>query len=66
MLDLKQLRDEIDVIDDEIVRLFEKRMAICSQVADYKIRTGKQVFDKEREVQKIKTLKAACVTSPSA
>ena len=40
MLDLKQLRDEIDVIDDEIVRLFEKRMAICSQVADYKIRTG--------------------------
>lgn len=58
MLDLKQLRDEIDVIDNEIVRLFEKRMEICSQVADYKICTGKQVFDKEREVQKIKTLKA--------
>ena len=26
MLDLGKMRDEIDVIDSEIVRLFEKRM----------------------------------------
>lgn len=57
MLDLKELRDEIDVIDNEIVRLFEKRMEICAKVAEYKIETGKQVFDREREVSKIKTLK---------
>ena len=29
MLDLGKMRDEIDVIDSEIVRLFEKRMKIC-------------------------------------
>ncbi len=66
MLDLQKLRDEIDVIDDEMVKLFEKRMGICAQVADYKIRTGKQVFDKEREVAKIKTLKSKAHSSFNA
>lgn len=66
MLDLMKLRDEIDEIDDQMVRLFEKRMDICSSVAEYKISTGKQVFDKEREVSKIKTLKAKAQSSFNA
>ena len=28
-LDLGQLRDKIDTVDAEIVRLFEARMAVC-------------------------------------
>ena len=36
MLDLGKMRDEIDVIDSEIVRLFEKRMKICENVAQFK------------------------------
>ena len=35
MVDLKELRDEIDSIDRQIVELFEKRMDICQKVAEY-------------------------------
>lgn len=56
MTDLLKLRDQIDVIDREIVRLFEERMDICSQVARYKIANGKKVLDRNREIQKLETL----------
>lgn len=56
-MDLQELRLEIDKVDREIVELYEKRMDIASQVADYKISTGKKVFDKEREDQKIRSVK---------
>ncbi len=51
--DLKECREKLDGIDWEIVRLFEERMAVCGQVAEYKIETGKAVYDGEREKQKI-------------
>ena len=53
MTDLERYRDEIDEIDSEIVRLFEKRMKVSEEVAEYKIKTGKQVLDPARESQKI-------------
>lgn len=56
MLDLGKIRDEIDVTDDEIVRLFQHRMALTAEVAQYKIETGKAVFDAERERQKLEKL----------
>lgn len=56
MTDLLVLRDEIDKIDRQMVELFEKRMEICGQVAEYKINTGKKVLDRERELQKLNTL----------
>lgn len=52
-MDLLEIRDNIDEIDSKIVELYETRMELCKQVAEYKIETGKQVFDKEREKQKI-------------
>ena len=57
MVDLQECRREIDEIDDKILRLFEKRMQVCEDVAAYKIKTGKKVLDPERERAKIKTLK---------
>lgn len=36
MLDLQEMRKEIDVIDDQIVKLFEKRMSIAEDVANLK------------------------------
>lgn len=57
MIDLQKIRDQIDEIDDSILRLFEQRMHLTGEVAEYKIKTGKQVFDKEREIQKLKVLK---------
>lgn len=52
-MDLSELRLELDRIDRQIVELYEKRMDVCGQVAAYKIETGKRVFDKEREQQKL-------------
>ena len=37
MIDLSELRNQIDDIDRQIVDLYEKRMAVSSQVAEYKI-----------------------------
>ena len=48
-MDLTELRSQIDEIDSSIVDLYEKRMDISRQVAEYKIENGKQVFDKARE-----------------
>ena len=47
-MDLSELREQIDAIDRQIVSLYEQRMEICGQVAEYKIETGKKVFDRQR------------------
>lgn len=56
MVDLSISRQQIDEIDSEIVELFEKRMEVANEVAKYKMETGKPVFDKEREDQKLEKL----------
>lgn len=53
MRDLTEIRAEIDSVDTALVELYEKRMRLAEQVAEYKIGTGKQVFDKNREIEKI-------------
>ena len=45
-MDLLEIREQIDEVDSKIVELYEKRMDLSSQVAEYKISTGKKVFDK--------------------
>lgn len=57
-MDLMDLRRQIDEIDAGIVELYEKRMDISRQVAEYKIETGKKVFDKVREEEKLRSVKA--------
>lgn len=52
-MELSELRKELDAIDGKIADLYEKRMDICGEVADYKIKTGKKVYDPQREAQKI-------------
>ena len=56
MIDLSISRQQIDEIDSQIVELFERRMEVANEVAKYKIETGKAVFDKEREEQKLQKL----------
>lgn len=41
-MDLSQLRQQIDTIDRQIVDLYEERMDVSRQVAEYKIETGKR------------------------
>ena len=57
-MDLLELRDQIDEIDSRIVELYEKRMDVCKQVAEYKISTGKRVFDRQREMEKLARVKS--------
>ena len=55
-MDLTELRDKIDAIDEEIVKLYEERMEISGSVAEYKIEHGKNVLDAEREKSKLSKL----------
>jgi len=48
-MDLNELRQEIDKIDQELVRLFTERMAISAQVADYKRENNLPIFHPGRE-----------------
>lgn len=57
-MDLLALRNQLDHIDAQIVELYEKRMEICGQVAEYKIETGKRVLDRQREQEKLAKVKA--------
>lgn len=49
MKDIKDLRKEIDVIDDEMIPLFERRMNVAKQVAEYKRANGETVLQTGRE-----------------
>ncbi|MDE6016449.1 MAG: prephenate dehydratase [Acetatifactor sp.] len=57
-MDLGELRAGLDEIDAQIVELYERRMDICAQVAEYKIGAGKKVFDRVREQEKLGRVKA--------
>ena len=53
MQSLEEMRKELDVIDDQITTLYERRMKVCEGVAEYKIKNGRKVFDKTRENEKL-------------
>ena len=48
-MELRDMRNQIDAIDDELVRLFAKRMAISAQVADYKKEHDMPIYIPARE-----------------
>lgn len=53
MRSLEELRTELDGIDDQMTALFEARMKVCQEVAEYKIKNGRKVLDKTRENAKL-------------
>ena len=55
-LDLQEIRGQLDGIDSQLVELFERRMKLCGDVAEYKIGTGKAVYDAAREKEKLGTV----------
>ena len=52
-MDLKDLRVEIDKIDDELVRLFCQRMDVAAQIADYKKANDLPIYVPSREREKL-------------
>ena len=54
MKDLKQCREQLDIIDEKIIELFEKRMLAVKDVALYKKQNNLPIVDEEREKVMIK------------
>lgn len=52
-MDLKELRGQIDEIDDEIVNLFCRRMHVAARIADYKKANGLPILMPGREREKL-------------
>lgn len=52
-MELKELRTQIDSIDDELVRLFGARMEIAAQIADYKKANNLPILMPTRERVKL-------------
>ena len=48
-MDLQDYRDRIDAVDDEIVRLFRRRMEIVEELGRYKLEQGLPIEDVRRE-----------------
>ena len=57
IMDLTDLRNEIDSIDEDILKLFLKRMDVCRQVADYKREHSLPVMQGGREAQVIERIR---------
>ena len=56
MKDLSEIRENIDEVDKKIIDLFEERMQLANEVAEYKMSVGKPIYDKERENDKLEKL----------
>lgn len=61
MKELSLIREELDQIDQKIVELYQQRMELAKDVAEYKIANCKMILDKEREQQKLNSLKKLAV-----
>ncbi len=57
-MEIKELRAEIDEIDNQIVALFEKRMALSVQIAQYKRERQLPIYVPEREAEKLEMVAA--------
>ena len=60
-MDLKEIREKIDIIDEEIVKLFIKRMELSKEVAEYKAEHKLPITNKARERE---IISRACEASP--
>ncbi len=55
---LKQLRQQIDAIDDEILELLNKRMEVVKAVGELKNSSNAPIYRPEREIEILRRLKA--------
>jgi len=58
MIDILETRNKIDDVDCKIVELFEQRMKLAMDIADYKRGVGKPIYDAAREEEKLTALTA--------
>jgi chorismate mutase len=56
MTDINDLRNAIDVIDNNILGLIHERMTLVDKIGDFKVKNNIVITDKSRENQLIETL----------
>lgn len=57
MEDLKEIRNQINKIDEEIINLLKKRFDLSKKVRAYKISHNKKIYDPKREREILKKIK---------
>lgn len=57
-MELTDYRAKIDAIDNDIVRLFQERMAVAAEIAQYKEANGLPIFQPAREREKLAQVSA--------
>jgi len=58
MNELENLREKIDSIDKEMIALFEERMNVVNDIAEYKIKNNLPILNQNREDIVISKVKA--------
>ncbi|MDY3006386.1 shikimate kinase [Anaerococcus porci] len=56
MRNIKDIRFDIDKVDEKLIKLLEKRFDLSKEVSLYKKENNKPIFDKERENEILKNL----------
>ena len=59
-MNIIDLRREINIIDENIVKLFNKRMELAAEIAEFKIRNDLAVYVPAREQEILKRLSEQC------
>ena len=57
-MELNELRGEIDEVDEELARLFTRRMKLSERIAGLKKSAGLPVRDEAREKEKLRAVEA--------
>ena len=57
---MQRFREEIDYIDERIIRLLDRRFDIAGEIIRYKQRKGRPILDAGREQEKLDALRELC------
>ena len=57
MDDIAILREKVDVVDDQILRIIRERVKICQAIGEFKKQQGKPIQDISREIEVFKRVK---------
>ena len=57
--DMNKLREQIDKIDKQILKLYEERMAVVREIGEHKIANNLPVYDAAREDAKLEEVFAS-------
>ena len=55
-MDINELRNQIDNVDDQLVKLFVERMNLSAQIADYKKEHKLPIYVPSREREKLQNV----------